>query len=310
MVWLIVLLSILGFCLLFTFGVALIAYLGAFYNGKRIPNDLTPIGGPKYEKYNAAPVINKAAEIPFEEIHVKSHDGLNLYGRYYKGKEGMAFSLQFNGYKGNGIRDMAGGLQLSLELGYSVILVDQRAHGYSEGKTITFGIKERLDVISWVNYIKNRFGEDTRIVIQGISMGGATVLMASDIVPDNVIGIIADCPYSSPKEMLIRFMKVDMHLPAKFVYPFMYLGGLMFGHFKINESSALESVKHTKAPILIIHGGDDDFVPTEMSRRVCENNKEMITLVIVPGAPHGLSFLEDNALYRQSVIDFYKKRSI
>ena len=124
MIWLIVLLSVLGFCLLFTFGVALAAYLGAFYNGKRNPFDLSPIGGPQFEKYDTASIINKAAEIPFEEVHTQSHDGLNLYGRYYHAKDGALISLQFNGYKGNGIRDMAGGLQLSLELGYNVLLVD------------------------------------------------------------------------------------------------------------------------------------------------------------------------------------------
>ena len=310
MIAIIIISSILGLAILFTLSAMLVTYFGAFYNAKRKPDNLEPLHGPKYDKYDTVPLTSGAKAIPYEEVHTQSKDGLNLFGRYYHKQEGKPISLQFNGYKGNGLRDMAGGLQLSLELGYNVLLTDQRAHGYSEGKTITFGIKERFDVISWINYIKNRFGDDTKIIIQGISMGAATVLMAADIIPDNVVAIIADCPYSSPKEMLMKYLKVDMKLPAKFIYPFMYLGGLMFGHFKINESSAVESVKKAKVPILVIHGDDDDFVPLEMSEKIYHANEEMVTLVKVHGAPHGMSFLQDYGLYRQSVIDFYKKHSI
>ena len=313
MIALYICLGILGFLLLFSFATTLACYIFCFYhpNRKKKPDDLTPLTGGKYNNFDASDVINKAAALPYEKVYIKSHDGLKLYGRYYKGQEGKLISLQFNGYKGNGLRDMAGGLQFSLELGYSVLLVDQRAHGYSEGHTITFGIKERYDVLSWINYIIERFGNNTKIVLQGISMGAATVLMAADLdLPDNVVAIIADCPYSSPKEIVYKVMEVDLKLPVKLVFPFMRLGAFLFGHFKLYESSAIESVKKAKVPILIIHGDDDDFVPIEMSRKMQKENPEHITLVEVPGAPHGLSFVVNNALYRQSVTDFYKKNNL
>lgn len=311
MIALIIVSAILGFLLLAAFGLVLACYIATFYNGKKNRNSIAPLTGDEYDKYDTKGIILEASKVPFEEVTIKSYDGLKLYGRYYKGEEGKAFSLQFNGYKGNGIRDMAGGLLLSRELGYNVLLVDQRSHGMSEGHTITFGVKERYDVVSWVKYLVERFGKDIKIVLQGISMGAATVLMASDLdLPDNVVAIIADCPYASPYEIVMKVTKYDLKLPWKIIRPFMILGARIFGHFKLTEGSAVESVKNAKVPILIIHGDADNFVPIENSQRVQQANPESVTLVTVKGAPHGLSFVQDNALYRQSVINFYQKHSI
>ena len=313
MLWLYILLGVLGLLLLFCFATTLACYIFTFYHPdkKKKPDDLTPLSGGKYSNFDASGVINKAASLPYEKVYIKSHDGLKLYGRYYKGEEGKPINLQFNGYKGNGIRDMAGGLAFSLELGISVLCTDQRAHGYSEGHTISFGIKERYDVLSWINYINERFGKDVKIIISGISMGAATVLMAADLdLPENVICIIADCPYSSPFEIVAKVTQYDLKLPWKIIKPFMLLSARIFGHFNLKENSALQSVSKAKIPILIIHGDDDDFVPIEMSERVKNTNPDLVTLVPVPGAPHGLSFVVNNALYRQSVIDFYKKNNI
>lgn len=295
-----VVLFIVTFFLSFAYGI----YRLTFYNGKRIPNDLSPLQGNPYDKYDVAPVINKASEIPFEEVHIKSYDGLRLFGRVYKRKEGAPLHIQFNGYKGNGVRDFAGGLQIVLEQEHNVILVDQRAHGYSEGKTISFGIKERKDVVSWVNYGIERFGEDVDIFIEGISMGAATVLMAGDQeLPKNVIGVIADCPYSSPKEIILKVTK-DMGIVPKLAYPFILMSSSIFGRFNLNEASALESVKHFKIPVLLIHGNADGFVPFDMSKKIKESNPEFVRLVEVEGAPHGLSFMQDYDLYCNSVKEF------
>ena len=308
MIVFIIIISIVGGLSLLLLSFLIVLYFTTFYNGKRNPTDYTPIQGPQFEKYNAKPVIDGAVALPFEEVHVKSYDGLDLYGRYYHSKDGAPINIQFNGYKGNGLRDMAGGLQLCLELGYNVLLVDQRAHGFSEGKSITFGVKERFDVLTWINYVIDRFGKDSKILIQGISMGAATVMMACTLeLPKNVIGVVADCPYSSPKGIIRRVMKVSLHLNDRIIYPFMYLSALILAHFKISDATALEGAKMAKIPVLIIHGTADMLVPIEMSEEMVNANPEYISIVKVEGAPHGLSFLENNELYRKSVISFYKK---
>lgn len=187
------------------------------------------------------------------------------------------------------------------------MVIDQRAHGLSEGKTITFGIKERRDCLSWIEYSINRFGEDIEIILAGVSMGASTVIMSVDLgLPKNVKCIIADCGYSSPKDILKKVAK-DRKLVPCLVYPFIWLGALIFGKFVLTESSAVMSAAKSEIPILIIHGEADDFVPCRMAHEiydVCTAEKE---LLLIPGAGHGLSYIVDEVSYKTKVNEFINK---
>ena len=100
--------------------------------------------------------------------------------------------------------------------GYNVLLVDQRAHFGSGGHTIAYGIRERRDVLSWIEYANGRFGKDKPIYLFGISMGAATVVMAADLaLPDNVRLICADCPYSSPRDIIFYVAKRWYKCPSR-----------------------------------------------------------------------------------------------
>lgn len=248
--------------------------------------------------------IHKLSKLPFEQIYITSRDGVKLAARYYHLKDDAPVQIQFHGYRGNGIREYSGGNKMARSLGYNSIVVDERAHGKSGGHTITFGIKERFDCLDWVEYACKRFGKDTPIILSGVSMGAATVLMASELdLPKNVAAITADCPYSSPGE-IIRKVCADIKLPGGLVYPFVVLGALIFGKFRLWECSAVEAVKHTRIPILLIHGEDDRFVPCAMSMeiyRACASRKKLITF---PEAGHGLSYLKDSQRYEEAFKDF------
>ena len=98
-----------------------------------------------------------------------------------------------------------------------------------------------------------------------------------------------------------------MKLPPNLVFPFIYLGGLIYGRFNLNESSAIESVKDCKIPILIMHGKNDSFVPSEMSKEIKTNATSDLKLVLFPNAEHGLSYIVDENKYRKNVQDFFKK---
>ena len=247
-------------------------------------------------------LIDEMRAIPFETVYITSFDGLNLAGRYYHVKDGAPVHIQFHGYKGWAYRDFCGGNKLARERGCNTLVVDQRAHGMSEGNTISMGINERFDCLSWINYICERFGRDVKIVISGVSMGATTVLMAAGLgLPENVIGIIADCPYSSPKEIIMKVCS-DMKLPARLMYPFVRLGAKLYGHFDLEVADAAEAVCHAKVPILLIHGEDDRFVPCSMSQKIFERFKEAnpdgnMLLETFPGAGHGISFMEDEVRY-------------
>lgn len=248
--------------------------------------------------------IDRADAIPFEEVRIRSSEGIELYGRYYETAPGAPVQILFHGYRGNPIGDFCVGLPLALEYGCNALMIDQRAHGKSEGKCLTFGVKEREDCLDWIQYVRERFGEDTPVVISGVSMGAATVMMAAGLkLPPNVKGIIADCGYNSPKAILNTLME-NIHYPKWLLYPLIRLGGRLFGGFDVEAASAETALAGSSVPVLFIHGDDDRFVPCWMSQldyEVCTAPK---TLVMVPGAPHAVSCVAAPELYRTAVREF------
>ena len=141
-------------------------------------------------------------------------------------------------------------------------------------------------------------------------MGASTVLMAAGkSLPKNVVGVLADCGFSSPKKIIQKCAK-DMHYPVNLIYPFIKLGAKIFGHFDLEEYSPLEAMKTCKIPVIFFHGEDDDYVPCDMSREVydvCTSPKKLVT---IPGAGHGLVYLVDNKKYFQSVVEFFSENGV
>ncbi len=254
--------------------------------------------------------MKEVRSLPSQDFTITSFDGLKLHGKYYEYEKGAPIELMFHGYRGNGERDLCGGVQRCFRLRRNVFIVDQRASGKSQGNIITFGINESRDCLSWVNFLVEHFGKDARIILTGISMGAATVLMATDKdLPQNVIGVLADCGYSSPKEIIKKVIR-DMKLPATLLFPFVKLGGMVFGHFNIDETSPLKAMEKCKVPVIFIHGEADAYVPCEMSRQTygaCNAPKVLLT---IPDAGHGLAYLVDTEKYFETLIAFCKNNNI
>ena len=304
MLWLLCFAGLLLIVLL----IAGFSYRTAFYSSAHRKEDHYALPqGEQYEKEQPRmlSLIQEMDEIPYEAVTISAHDGTKLAARYYHVQDGVPLQIQFHGYRGTALRDFCGGNKLARESGQNTLVVDQRAHGRSGGRTITFGIRERMDCLCWAEYASQRFGSHTPIVLSGVSMGAATVLMASELeLPCNVIGIIADCPYSSPEAIIRKVCREDMHLPPALVMPFVRLGARLFGHFDLKEASAVQAVRNTDIPILLLHGEDDRFVPCDMSREIfdaCAGEKTRITF---PGAGHGLSYIVDTVRYSEAVSRF------
>lgn len=304
-----ILIILLCLILLLLFGGGYYAYRTAFYSPLRDRDQISSPVDAQYDPYREEmkQIYQVLNERPYEEVTVHSHDGLALSGRYYHTKDGAPLDIGFHGYKSHPLTDFSGGSELSFQLEHNLLLIDQRAHGKSEGRSISFGIQERLDVLSWVSFALNRFGAETKILLYGVSMGASTVLMASGLkLPENVKGIIADCPYASPMEIILHVAKNDMAIPLWLVKLFVVVGAKIYGGFDIRESNANLAVSKAKVPILIIHGEDDRFVPCEMSNLV-SYNPAFVTRYTFPGAAHGISYLVDRPRYQQIVMDFVEK---
>ncbi len=303
MSFLLILAALLGLILLGSY----YAYRTAFYAplSKRAKLD-DPLMGDQYDEVadNIHRISHIMEKAPFERISIQSFDGTTLFGRYYHIKDGAPLKILFHGYRSHPFRDCSGGHALSRKMGFNALVVDQRAHGESGGTTISFGIKERRDLAAWVDYANARFGIGTPILLSGLSMGAATVLMASSLpLPKNVVCILADAPYSSPLA-IIEKVASDLHFPAVLCRPFMLLGARLFGGFDLKETTAREAVAQTGIPILLIHGEADHFVPCAMSREIAANCAGRVDIQTFPGAGHGLCYMVDPKRYERVVYDF------
>lgn len=249
--------------------------------------------------------IEDVKKFEHTDLYIKSFDGLTLHASYYEYQKGAPVEIMFHGYKGSAIRDMSSGVKRAFKCKRNALLVDQRASGPSEGHIITFGIKERYDCISWINKAIEIFGSDVKIIIAGVSMGAATVLMASSMsIPKNVKGVIADCGYNKPSDIIKKVIK-DMKVPVFLAYPFVKLGAKIFGHFNLEEASPYESVQKTNLPIIFIHGDKDKLVPHDMSQKLYDACKSKKKLVTIKDSPHGVSYLVDPDSYIEGIESFF-----
>lgn len=242
-----------------------------------------------------------------EELHVMSYDGKLLHATFLPRENAKGTILLFHGYRSCWQIDF--GLVLPFyydELGYSLLLVDQRAHGLSQGKYLTFGVRERLDVLSWVTYMGQKLGQSEPLILGGLSMGATTVLLASCFdFPANVRCIIADCGFTSPSDIAKSVLHRDYpKLPVKVFLPLCSAFTKIFAGFGLHDASTLDAVRESRYPILFIHGTGDKFVPCEMTKEAYAACKSPRELVLVPGAEHGKSYLVEPERVRAALKRF------
>jgi uncharacterized protein len=252
-------------------------------------------------------VLKWTEEQTFENVEVKSKDGLKLSAVLLKSEEpsGKAVVLA-HGYKGSN-KQMPGITQFYHELGYDVLKPDARGHGKSEGSYIGYGWDDRKDYNEWINLLINEYGEK-EIYLHGFSMGAATVLMTSgEELPSEVRGIIADSGYTTVEEELAHQLKYLYHLPA---FPLMDITSAVTkvrAGYTFAEASAVEQVKKNTRPLFIIHGDQDELVPTEMADVLYNAASSEKELWIVPGAGHTEAYTVAEEEYQNRLKAFLKE---
>lgn len=290
--------------------ISYICFRMAFYvpeSSKLLKEEYPIPEGEIYEPYRDKMVgwMKEVRAMPSEEFTITSFDGLTLRGKFYEYAPGAVIEIMFHGYRGSAERDLCGGVQRCFKLGHSALIVDQRCSGKSQGNVITFGIKESRDCLDWMNFAIDHFGPDCRLMLTGISMGASTVMIAAGAeLPKNVIGVLADCGFTSAKAIIKKVIR-QLKLSADLAYPFVKLGARLYGHFDLEQHSAVEALKQCKVPVIFFHGEADDYVPCDMSREnyeVCTGRKKLVT---VPGAGHGLSIMFDPEGYRAAMREFF-----
>lgn len=237
-------------------------------------------------------------------------DGLKIKSRVIPHENARGTIVAMHGYRSRSDVDFAPECEFLWSLGYNLLVIMQRSHDESEGTYITFGVKERFDCRQWAEYAAERFGKESPIFLSGISMGSATVMMASELeLPENVKGIIADCGYTSPWDIAKHVLKTSLHLPA---FPVMTTANWiarLVAKFSFKEASPMEALKKNRLPVLFIHGDKDDFVPTEMSYRNYEACAAPKKLVIIKGAAHAQSYMVDTDTCQREIREFLENHT-
>ena len=242
-----------------------------------------------------------------ESVSLPSHDGLCLRARLLTATEGRGVILFFHGYHSSARRDFSIQARRLHEAGYHLLLVSERSHGESEGKYLCFGVHERRDVQRWADYADRRFGS-LPMALFGLSMGGASVLMASSQkLPQSVRAVISDCGFSSPWEIIARTLRRTYKIYPYPVIYFMNFWARTLADFDFRECSVEESMRESSLPVLLIHGSEDLFVPTEMSIRAHEAFPDRADLLLVKGARHGQAILFETEDYLNTLEAFVKK---
>jgi len=257
----------------------------------------------KYYKY-ILHSVTYLKEHNAREISVTSFDGLKLCGTWLEAENPKGTIILAHGYRSCKLVEFSMVLDFYRSYGLNILLPDQRAHGKSEGRLITFGVKECQDMKKWIDWVNGQQGNKP-IVMSGLSMGASTVLfLADEELPSNVKGIIADCGFTSPWEIISCVFRKVTHLPAG---PSLWVAELfarIFGGFSLRQKNTKAVLKNSKLPVLMVHGLEDGFVPCEMTKQgydACVGDKEIF---LVEGADHGLSFLQDSEHYKEKVLSF------
>lgn len=244
--------------------------------------------------------------VSHKHVFIKSFDGLKLNGHLYDSFPNRPIVIFFHGYHGSYLRDGYATFRYCMAHKLNILMIEERAHCKSEGNVISFGINERKDAVTWVEYVKNVMPENTKIILAGVSMGAATVMMASDLVDSDpqILCYIEDCGYTSPKDILINTAK-GMGFPTGLCYPLAKYAARILGRFNVESAKALDSVAKITKPMLFIHGTEDTFVPTPMCEvlyNACSSSNKKMKLI--DGAKHAIAGLVGYDEYEEAVNEF------
>lgn len=254
--------------------------------------------------YNFGTDYREYQNIPTEEVNIKSEDGLNLKGYYHEINPNSNKVVIINhGYTANHYVTYQF-TDAFFEEGYNVLLVDMRSHGKSEGEYASYGYNESKDIGKWVQWVKNRVGDDAYIGLHGQSMGAGTVLLYGGTHEDEIKFIIEDCGFTTAKEA-IKFQFKEAKIPFWPLYNLIRAKAERKFDFDLNEVSPMDAIVNSDVPTLFIHGKSDDIVPSYMAEEMYNaknDSKDMIYMV--DGAAHMEASFKDKGKYKETIKEF------
>lgn len=241
----------------------------------------------------------------WEDVSIRNWQGGRMAGYLFLAKQPTArTALCIHGYHCDGLREYLYIAQMYLEkLGMNVLIVDDYAHGQSEGRRIGFGWNDRRDCLQWSDWLQNRFGPGCEVLLQGISMGGNTVLNAAcdPALPACVRWVVEDCGFSSASQEIRYMMKTGFHAPAFPLYHISSLYNRLFNHYFFSQNSPIDHIQNCRVPMLFVHGTADVTVPYTMGRALYGACPAPKLCLWREGIGHADCYLSDPEAYCEAV---------
>ena len=247
---------------------------------------------------------DRMQELPNDRLTQLSEDGIRLSARYYPNGASRRVAILVHGWRSSPWWDYGGLFELLYQNGYAVLAVSQRALYESEGRYVTYGVREKEDLKGWIALLLDRYGSDLSIALFGVSMGASTVLMTcGDPLPQQVKCAVADCGYTKASALFQNASKGWLPL-TRLANDLILRAHCGVSYF---DADAQKAVARSKTPTYFIHGDADEVVPVAMAEALyasCAAPKEMR---IVPGAGHGDAYAVDPAGYADRILPFLER---
>ncbi len=306
-IWLIILLSILGFILLSMIIIGIVGFKLIYIRKEYKDVYHSLINEERFGKYYEEIKESYDDYLKLENkeiVKIKSSTNKELNGELIKNKENNlkeipTLIILAHGHHSEGKIDIALFHNFTFK-NYDILLIDHLGHGKSEGKYSGFGIYESENLSLWVKKMNELYNHKVNIFLFGVSLGGNSVLLTSSKDMENVKGIIADCAFTSTFKIAKHISKLN------FVAFSTCLFASLIIHRNVFKYSSIKCVKNSKYPILFIHGKEDLYVPTSMS---IENDKACSSkhkLVLFDNAKHARSYITNPKLYEEVFNKFIK----
>ncbi len=285
---------------------AIVFRIACSRNGKLVSKIISSGYEKVYKEYpEIAEGRNRLTSLGKREITIQSYDGTQLTGYLLCGNNHNRTIICVHGYHSGPAHDFGAAVEKLLESG-DLLLIDQRAHGKSGGKYITFGVRECRDCKAWAQWLLQEKGADHPVYLDGVSMGATTVLLASSLeLPPNVKGIIADCGFTSPEDILGditgKVIKINPTILLKSTDIFCRV----FAKFSLYEMSTTRAMQQNRLPILFAHGTADNLVPYRMTQQAFDACTAPKYLVLAENAEHGMSYLIERERYTKAIADLF-----
>lgn len=241
-----------------------------------------------------------------EELVVLSEDGLRLSGDLYRHPCARGTALLLPGW--TDVKEyLLAETKLLYDCGMNVLVVDERAHGASEGEYATFGAKEALDAWQWIGLMRKMGFE--KLMVMGRSMGAATAMLTASTDTDQVLRCaIEDSGFTSMRDEMSYFVRSRARWVPPFLYPLLTRVAIPVikkrAGFSMLDAAPIDRLPQCRVPMLFIHGEEDTFVPFDMMADLVAAHPGPKAAFSVPGAAHVGSLLMDTERYRKMVADF------